>query len=230
MSDLGFLDIPASRAALDQLQSMRKRAAVERAMRSPFMRSRLSHISLDDLDDPEVWNKIPILDKEELRSISDETFYESFCHRSHDGVAEYWRSGGSTGRPLFYPRSHADISAAQVSFARAFACVGLTGGARAHNSFPLGIHPAGQMFARSAAIARIAMTWAGAGTTTPSSLQLDLIQRLRPTVWIGMPSYALHLATLAATQGIDLAGSSVATLMCSAEPLSGPKRAKLRQR
>lgn len=230
MSHLAPLQIPDSHATLERLQSERKRAAVEKAKRSPFMRARLPPLPLERLDDPEVWSKIPILDKEMLREVSDETFYGSFCHTEHDGIAEYWRSGGSTGRPLFYPRSYADIRASEISFARAFACVGVTRGARAHNSFPLGIHPAGQAFARAAAIPGIAMTWAGAGTTTPSSLQLELIERLKPTLWIGMPSYALHLANLAAAQRIDLERGSVETVMCSAEPLSKAKRTKLARR
>ena len=230
MNPLERLHIPQSRAVLERLQSDRKRVALASAARSPFMRKRLPHTPLDRLDDPEVWRRIPILDKEQLRAMSDEDFYTHFCHQEHDGIAEYWRSGGSTGRPLFYPRSFADIHAAEISFARAFACVGLNEGARAHNSFPLGIHPAGQMFARAATIPRISMTWAGAGTTTPSVLQLELIQRLGPTLWMGMPSYGLHLANLAAAQGTDLAGNCVRRLMCSAEPLSAAKRAKLARR
>lgn len=230
MINLEQLQVPRSRDVLERLQSERKRAALTSAARSPFMRARLPHLPLERLDDPQVWSRIPILDKEQLRAMADEDFYTRFCHQDHDGIAEYWRSGGSTGRPLFYPRSFADIRAAEISFARAFACAGLASGARAHNSFPLGIHPAGQMFARAATIPRIGMTWAGAGTTTPSSLQLELIQRLQPTLWMGMPSYGLHLANLAAAQDQDLAGSSVCKLLCSAEPLSAAKRAKLARR
>jgi phenylacetate-CoA ligase len=42
-----------------------------------------------------------------------------------------------------------------------------------------------------------------------------------------MSSYALHLANLAEVQGIDLAGSSVETVLCSAEPISAAKREKI---
>jgi len=55
--------IPASRAALRRLQSERKRAAVERALQSPFWKKRVSkRIDLQRLHDPEVWHQIPILD------------------------------------------------------------------------------------------------------------------------------------------------------------------------
>ncbi len=221
------LALPTSRAEIAAIQSRRKVIAVEQARRAPFYRGKLDHVRMDRLDDTEEWAKIPILDKEALRKLSDGEFYESFCIQPEDGIAEYWRSGGATGKPLFYPRSFTDIRYGLLSFARTFMCIGVHPGARAHDSFPLGIHPAGQIFARSATQAGIAMNWAGAGTTTPSPLQLELIQRLKPTVWMGMPSYGLHLANLADLNGVDLAASSVETVICSAEPLSDAKRVKL---
>jgi hypothetical protein len=51
-----------------------------------------------------------LLDKDMLRSMSDAEFYKNFClaPAQRDSISEYWRSGGTTGRPLFYPRSHRD--------------------------------------------------------------------------------------------------------------------------
>jgi phenylacetate-CoA ligase len=71
------------------------------------------------------------------------------------------------------------------------------------------------------------VNWAGSGTTTPSAMQLELIERLRPTIWMGMSSYGLHLANLAEARGLDLAALSVDAVVCSAEPLSDAKRDKL---
>lgn len=227
------LPFPKSRQEIARLQSQRKRVAVERALRSPFHRDRLAargvEIRLDWLDDPEEWAKIPILDKEELRALSDDDFYHRFCIEPEgDSVAEMWRSGGATGKPLFYPRSFTDLRYTLLGFRRVFEVTGLAGSkARVHDSFPLGIHPVGQLLARAANDAGLGVVWAGAGTTTPSALQLELIKRLRPGVWMGMSSYGLHLANLADVHGIDLASSAVETVICSAEPLSDAKRAKL---
>lgn len=233
--------LPRSRDAIRTLQSTLKRRAVERARRTPFWRERLAGIHVDRLDDSAEWGKIPILDKDLLRGLTDEAFYTGFCH-SADGIpasvdgaadplAEYWRSGGSTGKPLFYPRSRVDIEYAMLGFQRVYQCgrVGgtATTGERAHVSFPLGIHPVGQMMARAAQAEGIAVNWGGAGTGTPTAVQLDLIARLKPTIWSGMSSYGLHLANLADQMGIDLAAGSVRTVMCSAEPISDAKRAKL---
>ena len=203
-----------------------KRRAVEQALRAPFHKTRLAEIKLDRLDDPAEWARIPILDKDQLRALSDAAFYQDFCLPAKD-VSEFWRSGGATGRPLFYPRNREDMRHAMTGFGRLYDCLGIAPGERVHCSFPLGIHPVGQMLARSAQAWDLAVNWAGAGTTTPSALQLELIDRLRPGVWMGMSSYGLHLANLADAQGVSLAGNSVTTVICSAEPLSVAKREKL---
>jgi phenylacetate-CoA ligase len=193
-------------------------------MRSPFWRPRLEKVRLDRLDDPEEWRRIPILDKDTLRGLTDQQFYSEFCIAAPEGVQEYWRSGGVTGQPLFYPRSFRDMEYGLEAFARTYDCAGAGKGDRAHISFPMGIHPVGQVFARCAASRGITVNWAGSGASTPSALQVELIQRLKPTVWLGMSSYALHLANLAEAKGVRL---DVGRLMTSAEPVSQAKRDKI---
>ena len=222
-----LLDLPKSRAEIERLQSGRKKHALAQARRARFYKGKLDHVNAERLDDPDEWRKIPLLDKDTLRKLDDRKFYEEFCLPSDDGIAEYWRSGGATGTPLFYPRSFDDIEAAMIGFARIYDCARCRRAGRAHVSFPLGIHPVGQMLARAAGARGIAVNWAGSGTTTPSVLQLELIERLKPTIWMGMSSYGLHLANLAEARGLDLAARSVETVLCSAEPLSDAKREKL---
>jgi phenylacetate-CoA ligase len=222
------LELPKSRDEIRRIQRERKRVAVEQALRSPFWRKRLPrNLPLDKLDDPQVWRSIPVLDKDTLRSLGDEAFYREFCLAEHDGIAEFWRSGGVTGQPLFYPRSRRDIEYGLLSFARTFDCARARRGERAHVSFPLGIHPVGQIFSRCAASRGIAANWAGSGASTPSALQLELIERLKPTIWLGMSSYALHLANLAEAKGVDLSRLGIKRVMCSAEPVSAAKRDKI---
>ena len=221
------LKVPESREEIAALQAERKRVAVERARLTCFWRPRLSGIDIDRLEDPDQWNKIPILTKEELRALSDDQFYNEFCNFDRGDICEYWRSGGVTGRPLFYPRTFEDIRYSMVGFARTFAAAGVSPGSTVHVSFPLGIHPVGHAWPRAGQIMGMGMLWAGAGVSTQSQSQLELIQMLEPTVWMGMSSYGLHLANLADAEGIDLAGSTVKTILCSAEPLSGPKRERL---
>jgi phenylacetate-CoA ligase len=219
------LFLPSSRQEIRRIQSLRRRAAVEQALRSPFWQKRIpKNIDLESLDNPDVWRSIPILDKETLRALTDTEFYGEFCVSGHDGIAEYWRSGGVTGQPLFYPRSFRDIEYGLEAFARTFDCAGAKPGDRAHVSFPMGIHPVGQIFARCAGSRGITVNWAGAGTSTPSALQIELMRRLKPTIWLGMSSYALHLANLAEARGLEL---RIDKLLTSAEPVSQAKRAKI---
>ena len=155
-------------------------------------------------------------------------FCGDFCIAGFDRAVEFWRSGGATGKPLFYPRSAQDMRyMLGVSFRRIWPCIGAGPGDVVHVAFPMGIHPVGQLTPRSAEMEGLATVWAGSGTTTPSDVQLELILSLKPSIVAAMPSYALHLANLAEARGIDLAASSVSKVLVSAEPLTDAKRAKL---
>jgi phenylacetate-CoA ligase len=216
---------PSSRADIERIQRERKRVAVERALQSAFLKKRIPKLNLDRLDD--FWQKIPLLTKEELRQIPPERFHDEFCIQPRTKVLEYWRSGGATGRPLFYPRSAEDMVHGLLAFERAWALIGATAEDCAHISFPLGVHPVAHLYARAAINHGIGTIWCGAGTNTPSEVQLELIDQLKPTVWLGMASYGLHLANLAETKGFDLKNSTVKKIIVAAEPLSPVKRSKL---
>ena len=221
------LPLPSSRDEIEKIQSARKKIALQKARRAPFHKGRLDLVDEDKLDDPDEWRKIPLLTKDELRAIPPEKFFSEFCHAPMDQVAELWRSGGSTGVPLFYPRTFEDLPYCILSFARNLIAPGLGDKDTAHLSFPLGIHPVGHAYARACQEFKIGVNWAGAGT--PSALQIDLLDRLQPTVWMGMSSYGIHLANLAEDSGIDLAGGSVNTILCSAEAVSDSKREKIKR-
>jgi phenylacetate-CoA ligase len=213
---------PASASEVQKIQRERKRVAVERALQSPFLKKRIPKGPVED-----VWRKIPLLTKEELRGIPPERFHDEFCIQPRTKVVEYWRSGGATGRPLFYPRSAEDMEHGLLAFERAWALIGATPDDCAHISFPLGVHPVAHLYARAAINHGIGTVWCGAGTNTPSEVQLELIDHLKPTVWLGMASYGLHLANLAEAKGFDLKNSTVKKLIVAAEPLSPVKRSRL---
>ena len=95
MSDLRW---PGSAAEIARIQSERKRVAVERALQSPFWKRRMPRLDLARLDDSEVWRRIPVLTKEDLRQIAPERFHEDFCIQPRTRVVEYWRSGRARRR------------------------------------------------------------------------------------------------------------------------------------
>lgn len=219
--------LPKSRQEIRTIQSERKKLAFQRAKRAPWYAGKLDGIDENKLDDPQVWQRIPIIDKEVLRRMSHAAFMEQLCIVKPEEIAEYWRSGGTTGVPLFYPRTFEDVKYGLLSWGRSFPCIGIGPGSLCHISFPIGIHPAGQIWARSAHEFGVGMLWVGAGNAVPSAGQLDLILSLKPAVLIAMSSFALHLANLADTKNIDLANGPVKTVVCSAETLSEAKREKL---
>ena len=218
---------PKSQSEIERIQRERMRVAVERALQSAFWKKRMPKLDLDRVHEPDVWRRIPVLTKEALREIPAERFHDEFCIAPRTKVVEYWRSGGATGRPLFYPRSAEDMETNIMAFERAWALIGATADDCAHISFPLGVHPVAHLYARAAINLGIGTVWCGAGSNTASDAQLELIEQLKPTVWIGMASYGLHLANLAEAKGIDLASSTVTKLLVAAEPLSPVKRQKL---
>jgi len=222
------LGLPKSARDIEAIQQSKKALAVERAKQSKFLGKRVSGIDARKLDDPEEWSKIPVLTKDELRKLTTDEFYGDFCIAGFDSAVEFWRSGGATGKPLFYPRSALDMRyMLGVAFRRIWPCIGAGPDDVVHVAFPMGIHPVGQLTPRSAEMEGLATVWAGSGTTTPSDIQLDLIFSLKPSIVAAMPSYALHLANLAEARGINLAASSASKILVSAEPLTDAKRAKL---
>ncbi len=219
--------LPRSREHIAEIQRERKRVAFERAKTAPWYRGRLDHIRADRLDDPEEWQKIPVLDKDTLRTFDHAGFMQNFCVAPRDRIAEYWRSGGATGKPVFYPRTYEDVRFGLVSWGRSLPCVGLGAADLCHLAFPIGIHPAGQVWARSAQLYEVGMAWVGAGNVVPTAAQIELIDTLKPTAFLGMSSFALHMANTALARGLDLRDSSVRKLVVSAETLSQAKREKL---
>ena len=218
---------PPSRRFVSEVQSARKRIAFERARRSLHYRGRLDHINPDRLDDSEEWCRIPILTKDELRHIPPEDFASRFSLRPDGGVVDYWRSGGSTGKPLFYGRSAEDLRASLEGYRRILQIAGCKAGDTVHVSFPIGIHPLGRFIARAVESMGAAAICAGSGNNTPSELQVELIRTMRPALWMGMPSYGLQLAAVAERQGFDLASAGVRRIICAAEILTQAKRQKL---
>jgi phenylacetate-CoA ligase len=210
------LALPRSKDELRIVEEQGKDRALAQARRAPFFHDRLKGVKH--------WRDIPILDKQALRGLTAERFYSEFCIGPRSGWREFWRSGGTTGKPLFYPRTAEDLRWAMIGFRRVFHCVGAGVGEVAHLSLPLGIHPAGQMMARAGEAEGVAMAWVGAGAAAPSELQLELLTLFKPTLWIGMPSYGIHLANLARARATAL---SVPKIITTAEPLSRAKREKL---
>lgn len=201
--------------------------ALARAARAPFYARKLAAAGVRPgaAIDWERWRAIAPTAKDELRGLDDFAAELLICRP--EAIAEYWRSGGVTGKPVFYPRTRTDVDDSLAAFARGLEVCGVRAGDVFMCSLPLGIHPAGQQMVRAAEHLGAATLWAGAGNQTPSAAQIELVHELGVSVWAGMASFALHLAHLAEAAGRPLADSAVTTLITTAEMLSPAKRALL---
>ena len=154
-----------SRERIAEISKQGRRRAIEQAKQSRFFAGKLDHINLDHVHEPEEWAKVPILTKDELRAIPAEDFLDVFCVGPRNEVIEFWqRSGGSTGQPLFI-RSFNDLRLAREGFRRAWEAAGIKKGDLAHVSFPLGIHPVGQVYCRTAQQMGVGVNWCGMNST-----------------------------------------------------------------
>ena len=106
----------------ERAQAHRLRA---RARRCPGIAASSTRSTPSRLDEPDEWEKIPVLDKDILRKLDHAEFMKQFCCVPHTEIAEFWRSGGSTGKPVFYPRTAEDITYGLLTWGRSFPCMGI---------------------------------------------------------------------------------------------------------
>jgi phenylacetate-CoA ligase len=218
----------------DELRSHQlelRRTAVERALRSPLFARKVqaAGVTPENAIDDAAWAAIEPITKDDLRTIPAEQLYREMVICQPAEIREYWRSGGVTGEPFYYPRTSEDLEAASIGFRRVFRAAGIGAGDSVHVSMPIGVHPAGQHMVRAAQAEGAAVVWAGAGSAMPSEAQVELIHKLGATAWSGLASYGLHLASIAAGLGKPFRQGKVRKLVSSAEPITPAKRSKIEQ-
>ncbi len=205
------------------------RAAFANAWRSPFFRSRLleAGIAEGQVPDLERFRRIRPTTKDDLRALTAEQFQSEVVIARPADVATVWRSGGVTGRPLFYPRARADYQAIVESFSRVLDMVGVGAGDLMLNSFPLGTHPLGHMFCYAAQSLGVGCITAGSGANTPTDVQVQLLFDCRPSVFAGLASYLMHMGHVAEARGLAPRDAGVKVVLSSGEPLTPAKRARI---
>lgn len=221
---------PRSPAEVDDARNANFAQAIGHAWRSPFFRRRLKAAGLSpgEIPSPAAWQRIQPTTKDELRALGPAEFTAELVIADQADIATYWRSGGVTGRPLFYPKHRDDFPALIESFARVLDVTGIGRGDLVHNSFPfLGMHPIGHMFGNALRDRGCGQISAGSGANTPTEVQVGLIYDLRPRAWLGIGSYINILGHRAEAMGYDPASSPLRTIVSSAESLTPAKRARM---
>lgn len=174
-------------------------------------------ISVSDLKSADDIARLPFTNKNELAE--DQAAHPPYGTALSYPVERYSRlhqtSGTSTGRPLRWldtPQSwEAVLNCWQVSFP----FMGLTPSDRVF--FPFSFGPFIGFWSAFEAASRFgALVVPGGGMT--STARLRFLVEQEATVVFATPTYALHLAELAAKEQIDLASSSVRMVVVAGEP------------
>ena len=127
-------------------------------------------------------------------------------------------SSGSTGVPRVFRYTHTDRSYWEWANARALYSMGIR---RGDSVFPMvGFGPHVWIWGAMYAFARMGVA-AIPGGGMDAEARARAIDRFKPTVIAGTPSYALYLGRTMERLGLDPRGSSVRTLFTGGEPAMG---------
>jgi phenylacetate-coenzyme A ligase PaaK-like adenylate-forming protein len=189
--------------------------------RSPFYRRKWTDVGIEpaairSLAD---FEHVPVVRKEELRAdqAANEPFGSYLCVPDTE-VKHVNGTSGTTGRPTAFGISHRDWRSVANAHARVMWAMGI----RPHDTVlvasPLSLYWGswGAYIGAERLGARVFPF--GAGTTGQTARTVSWMKQMGVTVFYGTPSYALHLAEVAADEGVDPTTLGLRKLFFSGEP------------
>jgi len=208
------------REKLDRLHEHRLPRLVRYAYdNSPFYRKRFDEIGLEPGDIKTIDDfktLIPLTDKGDFldRQAADPP-YGSTLARPHGAIVHHAETSGTTGVPLAIPYAMYDTVRYGESWCSAFWATGIRPSDSFYFAFGWG-NFAGFWSAYWGVRRFGGRMISGGGLNTEG--HIDAIQRLKPTVLISTPTFALRLAAVARDKGIDLSQSSIRYTIHAGEP------------
>jgi phenylacetate-CoA ligase len=161
---------------------------------------------------------LPLTEKDELReSRSDADPIGTQLAAPLEEVVRIFSTSGTTGIPSYIPLTAGDLDNWIRTSARSYGASGLKKGERIISTYNAGPFVAG---AALDAFPRLGLCHIPVGTGNTERL-LAAIKLLKPQILACTPSYALHLAEIGATRGLDLPNSSIKRIMVAGEPGGG---------
>jgi phenylacetate-CoA ligase len=208
---------PGERAAAQFERLRRLLAEIQPGNRFYAAKFAAAGVSLADLKSPADLDRIPFTCKSELAA--DQAALPPYGSALSYPVERYTRlhqtSGTSTGRPLRWLDTPESWDAILRCWQISFPFMGLS--PRDRVFFPFSFGPFIGFWSAFEAASRFgALVIPGGGMTSTARLRFLIEQEA--TVVFATPTYALHLAELAAKEGIDLARSSVRMVVVAGEP------------
>jgi phenylacetate-CoA ligase len=203
----------------------RLKKTVERALRAPFYQrllkgSGLSEASVTKRSDIE---KFPFIDKNDLRKYEPADFLSVVLKQ----VVRMHSSSGTTGRPVVVFHTKYDIDQWTDLLARCLFMTGFRDTDVFQNMMGYGLFTGGLGFHYGAERVGALVIPAGAGN---SKRQIMLMKEYGTTALHIIPSYALHLASVFAEEGVDPRRDTKLTrAFIGAEPHSEESRKKIEE-
>ena len=208
------------RAKLDALHLHRLRALVRYAYDfSPFYRRKLDAAGVKpegirSLEDYR--RRVPLTDKSEFIHLQrEQPPYGPTLALPQEFIAHHSETSGTTGVPLAIPFSMLDTVRYGESWVYGYWGLGIRPGDSFYFAFGWG-NFAGFWSAYWGARRLGCRVISGGGLDTKG--HIEAILRLKPTVLISTPTFALRMASVAADMGVDLAKSSIKFTYHAGEP------------
>jgi phenylacetate-CoA ligase len=198
----------------------------EAAARNPFYREKYRALLGGRPPAPADLGSLPLTTKAEL--VEDQARHPPFGSNLSRPLARYTRlhrTSGTTGRPLLWLDTAASWAWWLDCWEEIYRAAGVTAADRVFVPFSFGPF-IGFWAAFEAAQKLGALVVAGGGLG--SAQRLELMADCGATVVVATPTYALHLAEVARTEGIDLAGSPVRVTLHAGEPGASVANVKAR--
>ncbi len=214
------------REQLAALQLAGLRGTVRNAYQNvPMQRARLSAagIGLDDIRSLADVQQLPFTVKTDLR---DHYPFGMFA-RPRAELARLHASSGTTGKPTVVGYTRQDIVTWSDLMARSFAAAGARPGDAVHNAYGYGLFTGGLGAHYGAERLGATVVPMSGGST---ERQVALIMDFGARVLCATPSYALAIAEVAETQGVDLRQSALEVGLFGAEPWSQAMRSEIEAR
>jgi phenylacetate-CoA ligase len=170
--------------------------------------------------------RLPFTEKDELRaSQAAEPPLGAHAAIEISQAARIYSTSGTSGTPLYIPLTRADVEQWREIGRRTYSCNGLAAGERVVTTYGAGPFVAGASLAAFEAIGCVHIP-VGVGNT---DRLLTAIQKLAPEALACTPSFAMHIAEVAAAKGVSL--GCVERIIVGGEPGGGEEglRRKLEQ-
>lgn len=202
------------RQDLEQLQTSGLRSCLERLRASDigYYKERLAGIRPDQIDSMDDLERLPFTVKDDFR----EHYPFGLFLVPQSEIVRIHASSGSTGKPTVVGYTRSDLELWADVLARSLAAGGVTRDDVFQNAYGHGLFTGGLGFHDAASRVGAAVVPTSAGNT---SRQVMLMRDLGVTAFGATPSYALHIAEVAAEEGVDRS-LPVRAAFLGAEPMT----------